>query len=154
MKQLINKFDSSVRLVGLDDVSINANTGATHGDPTTMFFTFGIPTSVGVLECVWSGESWNVADYNPPAQSRKEQGESEVFASWLENTIRGKNYTLTGVSRAMGFSASWLWNIVRGKRRLPKKRYAELEKALDLPNGTIARIIKKSGNKAAKIPTI
>lgn len=82
------------------------------------------------------------------------QSESAEFRAWLEKTIHDKNYTLSGVSRAMGFSGSWLWNIVRGKRRLPKKRCSELDQALALPAGTVARQLRKTGNKGSKNTTI
>lgn len=151
MKQLINKFDRQVRLVGLEEVQIYGDTGTTKDDKPRLYFRFPMPTAVGMVDCAWSSAAWELADYE--LRQETEQGECPEFCKWLKATLKEKNYTLSGVSRYLGFSSNWLWSIVSGKRRLPEKRHADLEKAIGLRRGEIARQLKRC-TKPSPNPTI
>lgn len=133
MKQLVNKYDRNIRLVGLADV-MEAD-GCLY---------FDLPQG----RCVWSGRQWEVAGYEPQGRP---YGESLEFRTWLEGQLKARGYSALGVCDAMGMSHTWLWNILRGHRRIAAKRVPELERALQMEEGVIAEALR---TKTSEKPTI
>lgn len=125
MKQLINKHDSNVRLVGL-----------TEAEQTADYIRFLMPTGAGPLWSAWSAEDWFVADME---EKKEVPHESEEFRAWLRERLKKKGYTASGVSEACGLSKGWLSNILEGRRRLKDKQTALLERELGLKPGAVAR---------------
>lgn len=134
MKQLVNKLDRNIRLVGLEAVK-----------DADGYIYFNLPKG----GCIWSGREWEIEDYEPHPEPK---GESEAFRSWLEKEVDKRKFKVSGIGPAMGLSTNWLWNILRGKRQLPMKRAAELEEVLGMKPGAIVRALGRS--KSGKTPTI
>lgn len=133
MKQLVNKLNRNIRLVGLEDAK----------EIEGGYLAFRLPNG----GCVWGGNEWEVQDYHP-----EPKGESEAFRSWLEKEVDKRKFKVSGIGPAMGLSTNWLWNILRGKRQLPMKRAAELEEVLGMKPGAIVKALGRS--KSGKKPTI
>lgn len=125
MKQLINKHDKNVRLVGL-----------TEAEQTADYIRFLMPTGAGPLWGVWSANDWLLADME---EKKEVPHESEEFRAWLRERLKKKGYTASGVSEACGLSKGWLSNILEGRRRLKDKQTALLERELGLKPGAVAR---------------
>lgn len=134
MKQLVNKLNRNIRLVGLEKVEVYDG-----------YLRFELPKG----SCIWSGRYWDIEDYEPHPEPK---GESEAFRSWLEKEVDKRKFKVSGIGPAMGLSTNWLWNILRGKRQLPMKRAAELEVVLGMKPGAIVRALGRS--KSGKKPTI
>lgn len=136
MQQLINRYDSRVRLLVVE------------AEEKGGWIYWKVPTPVGELQCIWNGKEWRLEDYVPKA---KACGESLEFRTWLAAQLKERGFSASGVCEAMGMSHTWLWNILRGKRRIAGKRVAELERALEMKEGTIARALR---TKSPETPTI
>ncbi len=134
MKQLINKIDRRVRLVGL-------------GEAWEMegYIEFKIDTHKGCKErCFWPGEDWEVADYG----RAQKVAESEDFRRRLKEKIKEKGFTASGLGLALGKSKGWLNMVLTGKRVLPEKYDGLLERELGLPSGCLAGW-RKGGKNAS-----
>lgn len=136
MKQLVNKYDRRIRLVGLEDVLIEGKTGEALGERPRLYYRFAMPMGAGDVECLWSGQDWALEDVS-------RQGESKAFRDWLRKAVKEKGYCAAGVSLALGFSRSWLAMILKGKMYLRPKHWAALESELGLPQGEIGRRLRK-----------
>ena len=126
MKQLVNKLNRNIRLVGLEKVEVYDG-----------YLRFELPKG----SCIWSGRSWDIEDYEPHPEPK---GESEAFRSWLEKEVDRRKFKVSGIGPAMGLSTNWLWNILRGKRQMPMKRAAELEAVLGMKPGAIVKALERS----------
>ena len=126
MKQLINKHDSNVRLVGLTEAEQRMED----------YIYFEMPTHFETKGCVWPIQDWFVADME---EKKEVPHESEEFRAWLRERLKKKGYTASGVSEACGLSKGWLSNILEGRRRLKDKQTALLERELGLKPGAVAR---------------
>lgn len=136
MKQLVNKYDRRIRLVGLDDVLIEGKTGEALGERPRLYYRFAMPMGSGDVECLWSGQDWKLEEV-------RRKGECKAFCDWLRKVVKGKGYCAAGVSLALGFSRSWLSLILKGKMYLRPKHWAALERELGLSQGEIGRRLKK-----------
>lgn len=136
MKQLVNKYDRRIRLVGLEDVLIEGKTGEALGERPRLYYRFAMPMGAGDVECLWSGQDWALEEVT-------RQGESKAFCDWLRKAVKEKGYCAAGVSLALGFSRSWMNLILKGKMYLRPKHWAALERELGLPQGEIGRRLKK-----------
>lgn len=125
MKQLINKHDKNVRLVGVVDAVEAAN-----------YIQFKMPLDAELMVCTWSRKDWLLADME---EKKEVPHESEEFRAWLRERLKKKGYTASGVSEACGLSKGWLSNILEGRRRLKDKQTALLERELGLKPGAVAR---------------
>ena len=136
MKQLVNKYDRRIRLVGLEDVLIEGKTGEALGERPRLYYRFAMPMGSGDVECLWSGQDWALEEVT-------RQGESKAFRDWLRKAVKERGYCAAGVSLALGFSRSWMNLILKGKMYLRPKHWAALERELGLPQGEIGRRLKK-----------
>ena len=136
MKQLVNKYDRRIRLVGLEDVLREGKTGEALGERPRLYYRFAMPMGAGDVECLWSGQDWALEEVT-------RQGESKAFRDWLRKAVKDKGYCAAGVSLALGFSRSWMNLILKGKMYLRPKHWAALERELGLPQGEIGRRLKK-----------
>lgn len=134
MKQLVNKLNRNIRLVGLEAVK-----------DADGYIYFNLPSG----GCIWSGREWEIEGCEPHPEPK---GESEAFRSWLEKEVDKRKFKVSDIGPAMGLSTNWLWNILRGKRQLPMKRAAELEGVLGMKPGAIVKALTRS--KSGKKPTI
>lgn len=142
MKQLINKHDKNVRLVGLKEAEQREDWG---------FVRFLMPTNVGEMECVWSGDDWFVADMDQP---KAQPHESEEFRAWLRERIKKQGYSAMGLSQSLGYSAAWLANILLGRSRLKEKDIAKMAAELGVTEKTLrskrGAVAPKSGKSLHK----
>lgn len=129
MKQLINKYNRRIRLVGLEDVLIEGKTGEALGERPRLYYRFAIPMGSGDVECLWSGSEWEVQDYSPAATAPRKK-ESPEFRAWLRKKIAEKGYSAYGLSMSMGYSSSWMGNFLNGKSRLRERDLPRLAKEL------------------------
>ena len=132
MKQLVNKIDERIRLTGLEDEFC-------YYTEDKRYIAFLLPQGT----CIWSANDWEIREQAEKAS--KPKGETLDFCTWLDAEICRRGYTASGLGRSMGLSTNWLWYILNGRRVLPERRYAALEEALGLPQGTIARKKKELG---------
>lgn len=69
MKTLINKHDHDFRIIGIEDAWIEkkGESAAAIGEKPriTTFIHFLMPTEVGYMECVYSGEDWTLVEEEP-----------------------------------------------------------------------------------------
>lgn len=139
MKQLINKHDSRIRLVGLEE----AWTEETFKSPEAMgekatvisYIHFMMPMPRPVM-CVWSGQDWELQDYSPASTAPRKK-ESPEFRVWLRKKIAEKGYSAYGLSQAMGYSSSWMGNFLNGKSRLRERDLPGLAKELGVAESTL-----------------
>lgn len=140
MKQLINKFDNKVRLVGL-----------TEAEQREDYIYFEMPTHLGVKGCVWSIQDWFVADMDQP---KARPHESEEFRAWLQERIKKQGYSAMGLSQSLGYSAAWLANILLGRSRLKEKDIAKMAAELGVTEKTLrskrGAVAPKSGKSLHK----
>lgn len=145
MKQLINKYNRRIRLVGLEDVLIEGNSGEARGERPRIYYRFDMPMDSGDVPCLWSGREWELADYG---RQPKKRAESLEFRENLEEAIRERGFSASGLGVALGKSRSWLHMVVRGKRLLPSKYDGLLERELGLPGGSLAGWRKAGKNSS------
>lgn len=140
MKQLINKHDKNVRLVGL-----------TEAEQREDYIYFEMPTHFGVKGCVWSIQDWFVADMDQP---KAKPHETEEFRVWLRERIKKQGYSAMGLSQSLGYSAAWLANILLGKSRLKEKDIARVAAELGVTEKTLrskrGAVAPKSGKSLHK----
>lgn len=142
MKQLINKYDKNVRLVGLKEAEQREDWS---------FVRFLMPTDVGEMWCVWSTEDWLLADMDQP---KAKPHETEEFRAWLRERIKKQGYSAMGLSQSLGYSAAWLTNILLGKSRLKEKDIARVAAELGVTEKTLrskrGAVAPKSGKSLHK----
>lgn len=125
MKQLVNRYDSAVRLIGLGDDTRQ------EGD----YIYFNLPAG----RCIWPANIWDVEDYIEKKGWTKPEGESETFRARLRKALKRKGYSAMGLSLYLGHGGSWMGNILNGYSRLRKKNDEALEAELGLAPGTLKR---------------
>lgn len=125
MKQLVNKFDSKVRLVGLDEAN-----------PSGDYVSFIMPTNMGRVLCVWPAAVWEIADYNPQ-QERGKKGERPEFIAWLREQMKKKGYSAMGLSECLGYSSSWFSNFLQGRSRIKEADLPRLAKEFGVSEKTL-----------------
>lgn len=140
MKQLINRYDKEVRLVGLKEAEQRED-----------YIYFEMPTHFGVKGCVWSIQDWFVADMDQP---KARPHESEEFRAWLRERIKKQGYSAMGLSQSLGYSAAWLANILLGRSRLKEKDIARVAAELGVTEKTLrskrGAVAPKSGKSLHK----
>lgn len=140
MKQLINRYDKEVRLVGLEDAVETAD-----------YIQFKMPLEIGPLGCIWSRKDWLLADMDQP---KAKPHETEEFRAWLRERIKKKGYSAMGLSQSLGYSAAWLTNILLGKSRLKEKDIARVAAELGVTEKTLrskrGAVAPKSGKSLHK----
>lgn len=155
MKQLINKHDKNVRLVGLTEAweEVKGESATAQGERAHLYtyIHFVMPTSVGAMWCVWSGEDWLLADMDQP---KARPHESEEFRAWLRERIKKQGYSAMGLSQSLGYSAAWLANILLGRSRLKEKDIAKMAAELGVTEKTLrskrGAVAPKSGKSLHK----
>ena len=130
MKQLVNKYDSRVRLT------------VPEADTEETYIYFFMPTDIGPQRCIWNSRDWRLEEWKG-----EDDGEDPALLDWIREIIKKRGYTATGVSRSCGFSHAWLNQILRGKRKLRDKSTFILDEALGLKKGTVARKKKETLHK-------
>ena len=140
MKQLINRYDKEVRLVGLKEAEQRED-----------YIYFEMPTHFGVKGCVWSIQDWFVADMDQP---KARPHETEEFRVWLRERIKKQGYSAMGLSQSLGYSAAWLANILLGRSRLKEKDIAKMAAELGVTEKTLrskrGAVAPKSGKSLHK----
>lgn len=140
MKQLINKFDNKVRLVGL-----------TEAEQREDYIYFEMPTHFETKGCVWPIQDWFVADMDQP---KARPHETEEFRAWLRERIKKQGYSAMGLSQSLGYSAAWLANILLGRSRLKEKDIAKMAAELGVTEKTLrskrGAVAPKSGKSLHK----
>lgn len=126
MKQLVNKFDSKVRLVGLDEAN-----------PSGDYVSFIMPTNMGRVLCVWPAAVWDIADYNPQPEPKPRKSESKAFRDYLAGLLKKNKYSASGLSIYLGYSHNWMHMILTGKRRITDKGLALLAKEFGVSEKTL-----------------
>ena len=133
MKQLVNKCNESIRLVGLEDAWYGEEKAAGHEFPKSLYVHFKLPTTFGEAECIWSARDWEIWDYEPKGR----KGESEEFRAWLKKRLNEKAYSAYGLSMSLGYSQSWFSNFLQGRSRLREKDIPRLAKELGVTEQTL-----------------
>lgn len=140
MKQLINRYDKEVRLVGLEDAVETAD-----------YIQFKMPLDAGLMGCIWSRKDWLLADMDQP---KARPHESEEFRVWLRERIKKQGYSAMGLSQSLGYSAAWLANILLGRSRLKEKDIAKMAAELGVTEKTLrskrGAVAPKSGKSLHK----
>lgn len=126
MKQLVNKFDSKVRLVGLDEANYEGG-----------YIRFLLPTNIGRMPCIWSALEWEIAEDNPQPEPKPRKNESKAFRDYLAGLLKKNKYSASGLSIYLGYSHNWMHMILTGKRRITDKGLALLAKELGVAESTL-----------------
>lgn len=126
MKQLVNKFDGKVRLVGLDEARQEGE-----------YIKFLLPANKSIEWCFWRGTEWEIADYNPQPEPKPRKNESKAFRDYLAGLLKKNNYSASGLSIYLGYSHNWMHMILTGKRRITDKGLALLAKELGVAESTL-----------------
>ena len=141
LKQLINREDNEVRLIGLKRAVVQDN-----GD-----IRFYLPTPMGMEWAVWCGKHWLLADMDQP---KARPHETEEFRAWLRERIKKQGYSAMGLSQSLGYSAAWLANILLGRSRLKEKDIAKMAAELGVTEKTLrskrGAVAPKSGKSLHK----
>lgn len=126
MKQLVNKFDRNIRLIGLKS--------AVHEGEGILF-----PLPINEkrdINCFWPVADWDIADYNPQ-QERGKKGERPEFIAWLREQMKKKGYSAMGLSECLGYSSSWFSNFLQGRSRIKEADLPRLAKEFGVSEKTL-----------------